>query len=61
MPQYLNPCDEKERLYFALVKYMLMTIMEHYSMELRGAQSEQALLLMLGLSLRDNILFKISF
>ena len=30
-------------------------------MELRGAQSEQALLLMLGLSLRDNILFKISF
>lgn len=38
-----------------------MTIMEHYSMELRGAQSEQALLLMLGLSLRDNILFKISF
>lgn len=61
MPQYLHPCDEKERLYFALVKYMLMTIMGHYSMELRGAQSEQALLLMLGLSLRDNILFKISF
>lgn len=27
----------------------------------KRAQSEQALLLMLGLSLRDNILFKISF
>ena len=35
--------------------------MEHYSMERRGVQSEQAPPLMLGLSLRDDILFKISF
>ena len=40
---------------------MLMKIMEHYSTERRGVQSEQAPLLMLGLSLRDDILFKISF
>ena len=38
-----------------------MKIMEHYSMEQRGVQSEQATLLMLGLSLRVDILFKISF
>ena len=33
-----------------------MVIMQHYSIDLRGAQSEQALLLMLGLSLGDDIL-----